>query len=36
MKIGNLEVYGIIYKIKNLTNGKCYVGATTQGFDKSK
>lgn len=34
MKIGNLEVYGIIYKIKNLTNGKCYIGATTQGFDK--
>lgn len=30
MKIGNLEVYGIIYKIQNKINGKCYIGQTTQ------
>ena len=34
MKIGNLEVYGIIYKIENLVNGKVYIGQTIQGFDK--
>ena len=34
MKIGNLEVYGIIYKIENLVNGKVYIGQTTQGFNK--
>ena len=28
MKIGNLEVYGIIYKITNLINGKVYIGQT--------
>lgn len=28
MRIGNIEVYGIIYKITNLTNGKCYIGQT--------
>ena len=28
MKIGNLEVYGIIYKITNLVNGKVYIGQT--------
>lgn len=32
MKIGNLEVYGIIYKIENLINGKVYIGQTIQGF----
>ena len=34
MKIGNLEVYGIIYKIENLVNHKVYIVQTTQGFDK--
>ena len=31
----NLEVYGIIYLIKNKVNGKCYVGQTQKekGFD---
>lgn len=29
MKIGNLEVYGIIYKITNKVNGKVYIGQTT-------
>lgn len=35
MKIGNLEVYGIIYKITNLINGKIYIGQTIneRGFD---
>lgn len=33
MKIGNLEVYGIIYKIINKINGKVYIGQTTQGFN---
>ncbi|MBQ8234827.1 MAG: hypothetical protein IJZ36_04530 [Bacilli bacterium] len=34
MKIGNLEVYGIIYKITNLKNNKVYIGQTTLGFEK--
>ena len=34
MKIGNLEVYGVIYKITNKVNGKVYVGQTTMGFNK--
>ena len=34
MKIGNIEVHGIIYKIENLINGKVYIGQTIQGFDK--
>lgn len=29
MKIGNLEVYGVIYKITNNVNGKVYIGQTT-------
>lgn len=35
MKIGNLEVYGIIYKITNLINGKVYIGQTVNknGFN---
>lgn len=33
MKIGNLEVYGIIYKITNKVNNKVYIGQTTRGFD---
>lgn len=32
MKIGNLEVYGIIYKITNVKNGKVYIGQTTKDF----
>lgn len=28
MKIGNLEVYGVIYKITNKINGKVYIGQT--------
>lgn len=34
MKIGNLEVYGIIYKVENLINGKVYIGQTTQGYNR--
>jgi len=36
MKIGNLEVYGIIYRITNIVNGKVYIGQTAQegGFYK--
>lgn len=34
MKIGNVEVYGIIYKITNKINGKVYIGQTTRGFNK--
>lgn len=35
MKIGNIEVYGIIYKITNKINGKVYIGQTTEerGFN---
>ena len=35
MKIGNLEVYGIIYKITNKVNDKIYIGQTVKekGFD---
>lgn len=34
MKIGNLEVYGVLYKITNVINNKVYIGQTTQGFNK--
>ena len=34
MKIGNIEVYGVIYKITNIINGKCYIGQTVNGFDR--
>ena len=35
MKLGNLEIYGIIYKIQNLINQKIYIGQTTniKGFN---
>lgn len=35
MKIGNLEVYGVIYKIRNKINNKLYIGQTTRdtGFN---
>lgn len=35
MKIGNLGVYGVIYKITNLINGKVYIGQTInkRGFN---
>lgn len=33
MKIGNLECYGIIYKITNKINNKVYIGQTKQGFN---
>ena len=33
MKTGNLEVYGVIYKIKNKINNKVYIGQTINGFD---
>ena len=34
MEIGNLEVYGVIYKIENTVNGKVYIGQTVNGFDE--
>ena len=34
MLIGNLEVYGIIYKITNRVNGKVYIGQTVQDFER--
>ena len=30
MKIGNLEIYGVIYKITNLINKKVYIGQTSR------
>lgn len=35
MKIGNLEVYGVIYKVKNKINNKHYIGQTIRynGFN---
>ena len=33
MKINNLEVYGIIYKITNKITKKVYVGKTKNGFE---
>ena len=32
MKIGNIEVYGIIYKITNKVNGKVYIGQTSKEY----
>lgn len=34
MKIGNIECYGIIYKITNLINRKIYIGQTVNSFKK--
>lgn len=34
MLIGNIEVYGIIYKITNNINGKVYIGQTIRPFNK--
>lgn len=34
MKVGNLDVYGIIYKITNNVNGKVYIGQTVQEFER--
>lgn len=34
MKIGSLEVYGIIYKITNKVNNRVYIGQTTKDFNK--
>ena len=35
MFIGNIEVFGIVYKIQNMINNKVYIGVTTQegGFN---
>lgn len=32
MRIGNIEVYGIIYKITNKANGKVYIGQTVNQY----
>ncbi len=34
MMLGNILIYGVIYKITNLVNGKIYIGQTIQGFKK--
>ena len=34
MKIGNIKIYGVIYKITNKINGKVYIGQTIEGFDR--
>lgn len=34
MLVGNLKVYGVIYKITNLINKKVYIGQTTKSFNK--
>lgn len=32
--MNSLDLYGIIYKITNLINGKIYIGQTTSGFER--
>lgn len=32
IKIGNLEVFGVIYKITNIKTNESYIGQTTKGF----
>ena len=34
MKIGNVEIYGIIYKITNKINKKCYIGQSIYKFNE--
>lgn len=34
MKIGNIDAYGVIYKITNKVNNKTYIGQTIEGFDR--
>lgn len=34
MKIGNIKIYGVIYKITNKINGKVYIGQTIEGFNR--
>ena len=33
MKINNIKIYGVIYKIINKVNGKVYIGQTVNSFD---
>ncbi|EQC1535412.1 NUMOD3 domain-containing DNA-binding protein [Clostridium botulinum] len=34
LRIGNMQVYGIIYKVTNKINKKVYIGQTTRDFNK--
>jgi len=34
LNVGNLKIYGIIYKIKNYIDDKVYIGQTVQEFNK--
>lgn len=34
LSIGNLRIYGTIYKITNKINNKVYIGQTTSEFNK--
>ena len=34
MKIGNIDVYGVIYKITNKVNKKCYIGQSIYKFNE--
>ena len=33
MKINELEVYGVIYKVTNKVNNKVYIGQTVHSFN---